>query len=68
MSLAASWPIRSARSQAPQCRPAAKAGAALRASSTAALVCPAPSPGTSCAIAATTASPSAVTRSGVTEG
>lgn len=66
--LAASWPILRARSQAPQPRPAAKAGEALRASRTAALAAPASSPGTSRVREATIASASATARSGVTEG
>lgn len=49
-------------------QPGGEGGAALRASSTAALVCPAPSPGTSWVMAAMIASASATARAGVTEG
>ena len=68
VSRAASEPIRSARSQAVQCSPAAKAGAELRASLTAVAGCSDAAPGTSALIAASTASASAAARSGVTEG
>lgn len=48
-------------------QPGREGGAALRASSTAALACPAPSPGTSRVMAATIASASATARAAVTE-
>ena len=64
-SRAASWPMRSVRSQAPQCRAAAKEGATVRASRTAALAWPA---SRQAVMAARIASDSAAARSGVTEG
>lgn len=58
----------SAFSQAPQAIPAARAGAALRASRTAALAWPASASGIRRPMAATIASASATARCGVTEG
>ncbi len=65
---AASWPCRRLRSQALQCSPAANAGAAVRASSTAELAWPLSRLPVSTPIAASTTSASAAARSGVTEG
>ncbi|WP_158507684.1 hypothetical protein [Streptomyces noursei] len=67
-SRAASWPCRRLRSHALQCSAAANAGAAVRASSTAAAGWPFSRLPVSTAIAASTASDSAAARSGVTEG